>query len=70
MVLQSETSLAAQNLRAMKAKHRNLVLGMTGTVMSNDHKELWNLVDLVETDYLGSWDEFKNEVAEPIKLGR
>lgn len=46
------------------------MLAMTGTLMSNDHKELWNLVDLVETDYLGSWDEFKNEVSEPIKLGR
>lgn len=60
----------SKNLRELKAKHRPLVISMTGTLMSNDHKELWNLVDLVETDYLGSWEEFKNETADIIKFGR
>ena len=60
----------SKNLRELKAKHRALVISMTGTLMSNDHKELWNLVDLVETDYLGSWEEFKNETADIIKFGR
>jgi SNF2 family DNA or RNA helicase len=54
----------------LKSSHRSLVLGMTGTLMQNDHKELWNLIDLIETDYIGSWDEFKNEVANPIKVAR
>jgi hypothetical protein len=54
----------------MKSEHRNLVLGMTGTLMSNDHSELWNLIDLVETNYLGDWDEFKVQIAQPIKLAR
>lgn len=38
--------------------------------MQNDHKELWNLIDLVETGYLGSWEEFKQDTARAIKLGR
>lgn len=63
-------SLVATNLRAFKKRHKNLVLGMTGTLMSNNHKELWNLIDMVETNYLGGWDEFRTQVADPIKLGR
>lgn len=60
----------SEHLRMLKAHHRPLVLGMTGTLMQNDHKELWNLIDLVETGYLGSWEEFKQDTAQAIKLGR
>jgi SNF2 family DNA or RNA helicase len=60
----------SEHLRELKAKHRSLVLGMTGTLMQNDHKELWNLIDLVETDYLGSWEEFNGDTAHAIKHGR
>lgn len=38
--------------------------------MQNDHKELWNLIDLVETDYLGSWEDFRGDTADAIKYGR
>jgi SNF2 family DNA or RNA helicase len=54
----------------MKALHRNLVLGMTGTLMQNNHGELWNLIDLVETDYLGDASTFKYHYEQPIKHGR
>lgn len=57
-------------LRKLKSDHRSLVLGMTGTLFQNDHMELWNLVDLVETGYLGDWDEFRNTTGKAIKLGR
>jgi SNF2 family DNA or RNA helicase len=67
---QNKDSYLSQHLRMLKSSHRSLVLGMTGTLMQNDHKELWNLIDLIETDYIGSWDEFKNEVADPIKVAR
>jgi len=60
----------SEHLRMLKADHRPLVLGMTGTLMQNDHKELWNLIDLVETGYLGTWEEFKQDTAQAIKLGR
>eukprot|EP00934_Nitzschia_sp_Nitz4_P000067 Nitzschia sp. Nitz4//scaffold38_size140716//41140//46477//NITZ4_003135-RA/size140716-augustus-gene-0.121-mRNA-1//1//CDS//3329550042//67//frame0 len=66
----SVDSMAATNLRMLKSKHTNLVLGMTGTLMSNNHKELWNLIDMVETNFIGEWDEFRVEVADAIKLGR
>ena len=54
----------------MKAEHNCRVLGMTGTLMQNSHEELWNLIDLVQTDYLGSSKQFHQEVAVPIKIGR
>jgi SNF2-related domain len=65
----AKTQLSA-HLRVLKAEHRCLVLGMTGTLMQNKHEELWNLIDLVETDFLGSWSEFQQDVANPIKIGR
>jgi SNF2 family DNA or RNA helicase len=40
------------------------------TLMQNNHKELWNLVDLVQTNFFGTKDEFSNFVANPIALGR
>lgn len=46
------------------------MIGMTGTLMQNDHSELWNLVDLVETDYLGDYKAFKDQVSIPIKIAR
>ena len=38
--------------------------------MQNDHNELWNLVDLIQKDHLGSWERFKYSVSMPIKNGR
>lgn len=54
----------------MKSIHRNLVVGMTGTLMQNNHAELWNLIDLVETDYLGDWKSFQMHYELPLKHGR
>jgi len=58
------------HLRELKELHNPLILGMTGTPMQNNHTELWNLVDLVETNYFGTKDEFKNNIDRPITLGR
>lgn len=58
------------HLRKLKELHKPLVLGMTGTPMQNNHTELWNLVDLVETNYFGTKDEFKEEIERPITNGR
>ena len=58
------------HLRELKQLYRPLILGMTGTPMQNNHTELWNLVDLVETNYFGTKEEFKNSIEKPITLGR
>ena len=58
------------HLRELKQLHRPLILGMTGTPMQNNHTELWNLVDLIETNYFGTKDEFKTNIDRPITLGR
>ncbi|KAG7342122.1 SNF2 family helicase [Nitzschia inconspicua] len=66
----NEKSKISQNLRDLKTCHMPLVLGMTGTLMQNNHKELWNLVDLVQSNYFGTKEEFIYYVADPIALGR
>jgi SNF2 family DNA or RNA helicase len=60
----------SDHLRNLKDQHGPLVVGLTGTLMQNNHKELWNLCDLVETNYLGSWEDFKRNVDRAISLGR
>jgi hypothetical protein len=34
------------------------------------HDELWNLVDIVAKDHLGSWEEFKYGISQAIMLAR
>ena len=58
------------HLRKLKILHHPLILGMTGTPMQNNHKELWNLVDLVETNYFGTREDFNVHFDRPITLGR
>lgn len=36
--------------------------------MPNNHKELWNLVDLVAKGFFKSYQEFESEYETPIKL--
>jgi len=38
--------------------------------MQNNHSELWNLVDLIEPDLLGTFIDFKDTIARPIKAAR
>jgi DNA excision repair protein ERCC-6-like 2 len=46
------------------------IIGLTGTLMQNNHEELWSEVDLVNPGFLGTWEEFKDDTSVPIKLGR
>jgi SNF2 family DNA or RNA helicase len=69
-VFKNDDTHGSKNLRQLKKQHRCLVLGMTGTPMQNHHKELWNIVDLAETGYLGTWDDFELKFSIPIKNGR
>jgi SNF2 family DNA or RNA helicase len=45
-----------------------VVVGLTGTLMQNNHKEFWNVIHLVQPDLLGSWNAFQNRFANPIKM--
>ena len=60
-------SRISENLRRFKQARKCPIIGLSGTLMQNNHQELWNLIDLVETNYFGSWDKFKTEIADPIK---
>lgn len=66
----NETKHLATNLRRMRDRHGCVVLGLTGTLMQNNHKELWNLVDIVAKDFLGPWLQFEEEYAKSIQLSR
>jgi SNF2 family DNA or RNA helicase len=66
----NETKHLATNLRRMRDRHGCVVLGLTGTLMQNNHKELWNLVDIVAKDFLGPYGQFADEYAKPIQLSR
>jgi SNF2 family DNA or RNA helicase len=60
----------SNHLRELKRTHNPLILGMTGTLMQNNHKELWNLIDLVETNYLHEYELFKENYEKPILMAR
>jgi SNF2 family DNA or RNA helicase len=70
-LLQNPDGKASRNLRILRKSNKKLcVIGVTGTLMQNDHKELWNLIDLVMPDFLGTRAHFEAEVALPIKMAR
>jgi SNF2 family DNA or RNA helicase len=66
----NERGQLSRNLRDLKQQRNCVVIGLTGTVMQNDHKELWNLIDLAANNFLGSWTEFELKYAKPIKQSR
>ncbi|KAL3912179.1 MAG: hypothetical protein SGILL_006986, partial [Bacillariaceae sp.] len=61
---------ASKHVRELKKTHSPLMLGMTGTLMQNNHKELWNLVDLIQTGFLGDSKEFNQTYDRTISRGR
>jgi len=63
-------TIAYRGLKSLKETCGAPLIGLTGTLMQNNHEELWSLVDLVNPGFLGTWDEFKEDAALPIKMGR
>jgi SNF2 family DNA or RNA helicase len=59
-----------QCLSSLRNVHRCPIIGMTGTLMSNNHEELWSLVDLVQPGILGMRRQFIQNFSQPIKLAR
>lgn len=59
-----------QCLSSLRNSNTCPIIGMTGTLMSNNHEELWSLVDLVQPGVLGTRREFMQNFSKPIKLAR
>jgi len=69
-LLKNVDGIATVHLRTLRDDCDCRVVGLTGTLMQNNHEELWTLIDLVAKNYLGPWDDFKEDFAKPIKLSR
>ena len=41
-----------------------------GTPMQNNYTELWNVVDLAQTNYLGTREDFIRDIDRPLLRGR
>jgi len=66
----NEKTVAAKSLRKLRDEHNCVIIGLTGTVMQNRHKELWNAVDVVAPGYFGSIDDFEEDYGQAISLSR
>ena len=64
-----ETQLST-HLRQLRDAHNSIIIGLTGTVMQNRHKELYNAVDIVAKGHFGSWKDFEIDYGKPISLAR
>jgi SNF2 family DNA or RNA helicase len=69
-MFKNDSAIKTENLRALRDQHACVIIGLTGTLMQNEHKELWNLVDVVAQGHFGPWQQFEAELARPIKLSR
>jgi SNF2 family DNA or RNA helicase len=59
-----------EQLYNLREQSKCPILGLTGTLMANNHKELWALIDMVHRGLLGSWDAFNKMVSLPIMHSR
>lgn len=66
----NEIAERSDHLRRLRDAHHCVVVGLTGTVMQNRHRELWNAMDLVAKDFFGDWKTFESDYAKPISLSR
>lgn len=57
-------------LELLKSHSKCPMIGMTGTLMQNSHKELWNLINLAQPGLLGDWKSFHTHTSRPIMLAR
>ncbi|XP_070598892.1 DNA excision repair protein ERCC-6-like 2 [Erythrolamprus reginae] len=60
----------SQISQAMKALTCKVRLGLTGTILQNNMKELWCVMDWAVPGLLGSEARFKTEFSEPVELGQ
>ncbi|GMF29179.1 unnamed protein product [Phytophthora lilii] len=65
--LKNPEARLTQAVKAIKCRKR---LGLTGTLMQNNEKELHCLIDTIAPGALGSWAEFSMYYGNDIKYGR
>jgi SNF2 family DNA or RNA helicase len=66
----NDDGLLATHLRHLRDKLGCLIIGLTGTIMQNDHDELWTAVDITNPGFFGSLSDFNQYYSMPIKLSR
>ena len=59
-----------KQLQSLQDAAQCLILGLNGTLVSNSHKELWVLVDVVQPGLIGTWDNLKKIVSTPLTHSR
>ena len=57
-------------LDELKKTKRCPVIGLSGTLMQNHHRELWSLVSLAQPELLGAWKYFHERIVRPLNLAR
>ncbi|KAF1329435.1 DNA repair and recombination protein rad26, partial [Globisporangium splendens] len=65
--LKSPESKLTRAVQSMKCAKK---LGLTGTLMQNNEKELHCLIDTIAPGVLGTWSEFRSYYGDDIKYGR
>jgi DNA excision repair protein ERCC-6-like 2 len=68
--MKNVNSCLSKNLRSLRDAHDSILLGLTGTMMQNDHKELWNQFDIISKGFLGRWEDFRDKISKPIMISR
>ncbi|KAL7451003.1 hypothetical protein ACHAWC_002844, partial [Mediolabrus comicus] len=63
-------SVAHMRLEDLRKNSRCPVIGMTGTLMQNNHKELFYLIDMVRPGLFGDWSTFRMQISDPLKYAR
>ena len=67
----NKKTILSKNIRKLKDGLQEIrVIGLSGTIMSNDQVELWNLTDLVVQGHLGDKNTYELTYGKPIKMGR
>jgi hypothetical protein len=66
----NHNSKSYKRLRELRDECQCPMIGLTGTIMNNNHEELYNLIDLHAPGHLGDEEDFKTRFSEPIKYAR
>ncbi|XP_034955715.2 DNA excision repair protein ERCC-6-like 2 isoform X1 [Zootoca vivipara] len=65
--IKNPKSQITQTMKALKCKVR---LGLTGTILQNNMKELWCVMDWAVPGLLGNEARFKKEFSDPVEHGQ
>ena len=66
----NSSTTASSKLSHLRKYSKCPIVGLTGTLMQNKHKELWTLVNIIQPNLLGSWNDFHHNIVKVLKLAR